>query len=53
MDEVSENYNLTSSSGFIDVGTTNLTGLTLPTTDLNVNARIVGVLIDIGPYEFQ
>jgi predicted outer membrane repeat protein len=53
VDEVSENYNLTSSSGFIDVGTTNLTGLTLPTTDLNGNARIVGVLIDIGPYEFQ
>ena len=53
VDEANGDYNLTSSSDLIDAGTTTIAGLTLPTTDLNGNARIAGATIDIGPYEFS
>ncbi|MDD2905078.1 MAG: choice-of-anchor Q domain-containing protein, partial [Sulfurimonas sp.] len=53
VNEANGDYNLTASSDLIDAGTTTITGITLPTTDLNGNARIVGGSIDIGPYEFS
>lgn len=53
MDEANGDYNLTASSDLIDAGTTTVTGVTLPTTDLDENARVVGGNIDIGPYEFS
>jgi hypothetical protein len=46
-------YNLTSSSGLIDAGTTDIEGVTFPTADLAGNKRISGSSIDIGPYEFS
>ena len=53
VDEANGDYNLTVSSDLIDAGTTVVDGITLPTTDLNGNARIAGANIDIGPYEFS
>jgi len=54
VNEASGDYNLTKNSDLIDAGTTNVAaGVTLPITDMNGNARIVGTNIDIGPYEFK
>jgi len=53
VDEANGDYNLTAVSDLIDAGTTAITGLTLPTTDLNGNVRVIGGNIDIGPYEFS
>lgn len=53
VDEFSDDYNLTFSSDLIDAGINTATNITLPSTDLNGNARIVGGNIDIGPYEFS
>jgi len=53
VDEENGDYNLTAPSGLIDAGTTAIEGLTLPATDLDENARVVGSSIDIGPYEFS
>lgn len=53
VDEANGDYRLTESSGLIDKGTSTITGITFPATDLDGNARIVGGGIDIGPYEFS
>ena len=53
VDEANGDYNLTVFSDLIDAGTTTITGLTLPATDLNGNSRLSGGNIDIGPYEFS
>lgn len=53
VDEANGNYRLTASSGLIDAGTTSVTGITLPTTDLDGNPRVSGSNVDIGPYEYQ
>lgn len=53
VDQANGNYHLTAPSDLIDAGTTDVDGVTLPATDLDGNARIVGSSIDIGPYEFS
>jgi len=54
VDVANGDYHLTANSDLIDAGTTAVaTGVTLPTTDLDGNARVVGSSIDIGPYEFS
>ena len=53
VDITNGDYRLTESSGLIDKGISTITGITLPATDLDGNARIVGGGIDIGPYEFS
>ncbi|MGM0519095.1 MAG: PKD domain-containing protein [Campylobacterota bacterium] len=52
IDSDSSNFNITSSSDFIDAGTTNINGLNFPDTDFEGNERIISTSIDIGPYEF-
>jgi predicted outer membrane repeat protein len=46
-------YHLTVNSDLIDAGATDIEDVTLPTTDLDGNKRVVGSSIDIGPYEFS
>jgi len=54
VDAINGNYHLTANSDLINAGTTTVaTDVTLPTTDLDGNARVVGGSIDIGPYEFS
>lgn len=53
VDEANGDYHLTPSSDLIDAGITTIDGVTLPTTDLDGNARLAGGNIDIGPYEFS
>jgi predicted outer membrane repeat protein len=52
LDYKNSDYRLINSSGFIDAGTTEITGVNFPKTDLNGNPRISYGTIDIGPYEF-
>ena len=53
VDETNGDYHLTASSDLIDAGTTSVSGVTLPETDLDGNQRISGATIDIGPYEYS
>jgi predicted outer membrane repeat protein len=53
IDEEKGDYRLTINSGLIDIGTTDINGITIPIKDLNGSARVSGDSIDIGPYEFD
>jgi len=52
VDQTNEDYHIGENSVLIDAGTTSISDITFPTTDFDGNDRIMGVAIDIGPYEF-
>jgi hypothetical protein len=52
LDETDGNFRLTGSSDLIDAGSTDVSGVQFPETDLDGNTRVLGATIDIGPYEF-
>lgn len=45
------NYRLSATSTCVNKGTSNITGVTLPSTDMNYTNRIKDCTIDIGAYE--
>ncbi len=52
VDQANGDYHIGETSVLVDAGTTNVSGMTFPATDADGNDRIVGVAIDIGPYEY-
>lgn len=52
-DEVEGHFMLTWNSDLIDVGTTDLNFAALSELDMAGSQRVIGVSVDIGPYEFD
>lgn len=52
-DQTTGDFHIGPASILIDEGTTSIPGITFPDGDFDGNLRVVGVSIDIGPYEFS
>lgn len=53
IDQANDDFHIGENSVLIDAGTTDVSDVTFPETDMDGNQRIIGSSIDIGPYEFS